>query len=130
MSNTPILPYSVILSQASDKSIKDLKAAIAVEEKRREELAAAEARRKQDQEKQRVAWIKEQYDAFESDRQRGLMEAIFLGEVTVVYGVIGYWSVRVGSATSRPMHCDKYDRTTGIAVAYAKLKKQPIPYFI
>ena len=33
-------------------------------------------------------------------------------------------------ASSAPRHGDKYDYKTGIAVAYAKLRHQPIPDFI
>ena len=68
----------------------------------------------------RAAWIEKWSDRWYRDCN---VHTGFMGNITAVelYGEIGI---------SKPSHGDKYDRKTGIAVAYAKASGADIPDYI
>ena len=68
----------------------------------------------------RQEWIDEWY----AKAQRNGVHLTFRENVVIAHNDFG------DVATAAPVHGDKYDRHTGIAVAYAKLRGEKIPEYI
>ena len=85
------------------------------------EMASREERKS----KQREHWIETQYAKF---MNRFDADCLVVGNRTIVSTYDELYGIRIG--TSYPVHGDKYDAKTGIAVAYAKAIGIAIPDFI
>lgn len=78
----------------------------------------------------RQEWIDKWYKAAKAAEKTGRLVIRFCKDAVFMY-VVNYpsngWS---RCASAAPRHGDKYDQHTGIAVAYAKIKSEPIPDYI
>lgn len=106
---------SFSISLMTDTDLTNLFNACASEMAKREEQRAA----------RRIKWIEDYYWSF-VNHPNGV--AHHVGEVTVV----AVYDRRCGQriATARPIHGDKFDHDTGIAVAYAKAIGDCVPDYI
>lgn len=76
----------------------------------------------------RQDWIDKWYAEAKEDEKNGDILIKFCKDVTII--CVYAASCLQEIATAAPVHGDKYDRHTGIAVAYAKLCNVKIPDYI
>ena len=87
---------------------------------------AIELQKRADQRtKRRTKWIQRYYWCFVNQSDTSIQ---IIGNRTIIALYNQYDGVRIG--TSYPVHGDTYDKTTGIAVAYAKAIGEDIPEYI